>query len=330
MQDATIYTIAEKANCSASTVSRVINNYPYVKKATRAKVLKLLHEYNYVPNETARSLVNRASRMIGIMIADIRTTQHTDAIYYLESEFSKSGYSCLIINTGRDPEKVVDSLSQLKQRKVEGIVMIGSTFQQQAVADAIGLYLPDIPVIMINGFLDGPNIYGIVSDEGLGIFNSVKFLAEHGKKHTAMVVDYLTPSNKNKIEGYKTGLNSFMPNEKEHIVIASKGGDIYDGTVKLIKENKTLDSIIFAEDFIALIGLQALHDNGIKIPEEIAVIGVNNSRYSRVSFPKLTTLDNMLYDISLTAVRNMFAIFRGEQVNKRMVICSKLVERETT
>ena len=83
MDEVTIYDIARMANVSPSTVSRVVNNYPHVKKTTRARVQKLLEEYHYVPNETARGLVNQSSKMIGILISDIRTTHHTDGVYYI-------------------------------------------------------------------------------------------------------------------------------------------------------------------------------------------------------------------------------------------------------
>lgn len=330
MQDATIYTIAEKANCSAATVSRVINNYPYVKKATRAKILKLLHEYNYVPNETARSLVNKATRMIGILISDIRTTHHTDAIYYLENEFSKNGYSCLIYNTGFESERIAESLSLLGQRKVEGVVMIGSIYQNDEVKDAIASYTPDIPVIIVNGYLEGDNIYGIIADEEQGIFNCCKYLSEIGKKNPAFIANSSTPSSLIKIDGYKSGVHEFFPTVKETVIIKNSNHEIYDEVVKLHKTRKEIDSIIFSEDFIALIGLQALHDLGVKIPEEKAVIGVNNSRFAEISIPKLTSLDNMLYDSSITAVRNMLALLKGERVNRKMIICSEIVKRQTT
>ena len=89
MEEVTIYDIAKLAGVSPSTVSRVVNGYPHVKKTTRARVLKLLEEHHYVPNETARGLVSQSSKMIGILISDIRTTQHTDGVYYIERELSK-------------------------------------------------------------------------------------------------------------------------------------------------------------------------------------------------------------------------------------------------
>ena len=133
MQEVTIYDIAKLAGVSASTVSRVINEYPHVKKSTRARVLKLLDEYHYVPNETARGLVNQSTRMIGILISDIRTTHHTDGVYYIEQELSKQGYSCLIYNTGSSKKDQTRYIQLLSQRKVEAAVLMGSIYQTEVV-----------------------------------------------------------------------------------------------------------------------------------------------------------------------------------------------------
>lgn len=330
-QDETIYTIAKKAQVSASTVSRVINNYPYVKKATRAKVLKLLEQCNYVPNETARSLVNQSTKMVGILISDVRTTHHTDGVYFIEQEFAKHGYSCLIYNTGTDSGKMSSYIQLMSQRKVEGAIFMGSIYQSEDVRKAIETYLPSTPVVLCYGWLEGANTYGIISDEATGICGCMKLLAEKGKRQVAFIANHLTPSNLAKQSGYVQGLQQFFKNEEQLICIAGDGPqDIYDATISTIKLHPSTDAIIYSEDFLALCGLQALHDMGMEVPGSIAVVGVNNSRYAKISIPPLTSLDIMIYDTSLTAVRNLVSIFNGEHVNKKMLICSEIVQRKST
>ncbi len=106
--------------------------------------------------------------------------------------------------------------------------------------------------------------------------------------------------------------------------------DVFDATVKLMQEHPEIDGIIYAEDLMALAGLRALSELQISVPKDVAVIGINNSKYAEISTPPLTSLDNMLYDLSLTAVRNLTALLQGERVNKKMIICSEIVERKTT
>lgn len=331
VQEVTIYDIAKMAGVSPSTVSRIINNYPHVKKATRARVQKLLQEYHYIPNEAARGLVTQASRIIGILISDIRTTHHTDGVYYIEREFVRQGYCCLIFNTGRDEREQARYIQLLSQRKVEAAVLMGSIYQTDAVKNAIETYLPTTPVVICNGYLDLPNVYGLIADEQSGVFDCVKLLTTKGKKHLAYVVDHDTPSNRLKQQGFEAGVAKFC-NGAAPIVIKTDEtrSGAYEATQKLMQQYPETDGIIFAEDLLALIGTRALTDMRLQIPEQVSVIGINNSVFAENSIPTLTSLDNMLYDLSLTAARNIQAIQQGQRVNKKMMIFSKIIEREST
>ena len=331
-QDSTIYDIAEKAGVSASTVSRVINNYPYVNKETRAKVLKVIAESNYIQNDSARSLATQNTKMAGILIADVRTTHHTEGVYYVEKEFSKNGYSCLIYNTGTDPEQQAKYIQILSQKKVEAVVLMGSVFQNVTVQNAIMVYMPNTPVAICNGYLDGPNIYGVTVDESGGFMNAVRMLAAKGRKNLVFITNRLTPSNREKLEGFKAGVKLYLDNGRPDFVEVESGsiGDIEQATCNVLKTRPKTDAILYSEDFIALAGLHALYELGVKVPEQVAVLGMNNSRYAGISNPTLTSIDNMLYDTSLIAVRNLLDVLNGERVNHRMSIGSELVERSST
>ena len=331
-QDSTIYDIAEKAGVSASTVSRVINNYPYVNKETRAKVLKVISESNYIKNDSARSLATQSTKMAGILIADVRTTHHTEGVYYVEHEFSKNGYSCLIYNTGTDPEQQAKYIHLLSQRKVEAVVLMGSVFQNVTVQNAIMVYLPNTPVAICNGYLDGQNIYGVTSDEHGGVLKSVQLLAGKGHKNYVFVTNKMTPSNQEKVNGFKDGIKLYVDNGSSDIieVTSNEVSDYEETTRRIMKEKPDTDAIIYSEDYIALAGLHVLYEMGVRVPEEVAVVGMNNSRYAQLSNPALTSIDNMLYDTSLIAVRNLLEVLKGERVNHKMSIGSEVVERAST
>lgn len=331
MQEVTIYDIAKLANVSASTVSRVANNRPNVSKATRTRVLKLLEESGYTPNETARSLVTQSSRMIGVLISDIRTTHHTDGIFYVQRELSKHGYSCLIYNTGTEAEEQEHSIQIIGQRKVDAAVLMGSIYQTESVKQAIAKHLSSIPVFICNGYLNLPNVYGLIADEKNGVSDCVKLLADRGRKDVAFVVNHHTPSNDLKREGYESGIARYCEGRSPITVVSgSTTQEIYDATQALMRSHPQTRGIVFSEDLLAVIGIRALVEMGLSVPGDVAVIGVNNSRYAEICVPTLTSLDNMLYDLSLTAVKDMFAVLRGEHVNKKVMIYSEIVERQST
>lgn len=331
MREVTIYDIAEKADVSASTVSRVINNKPGVKRATKQRVMKILEEYHYVPNETARGLVRQSSKIIGILLSDIRTMHHTDGVYYIERELTKQGFSCLIYNTGVEAQEQTDFIRVLSQRKVEAAVLMGSIYQTDAIKEAIQKYLPTTPIITFNGYLDLPNIYGLIADEQSGVYNCVRLLAEKKRKHLAFIVDNHTPSSYLKRAGFESGVQEFCGDRNPLIV--ETNADIqseYDATRELLRQHPETDGIIYSEDLLAMVGLRVLADMKIAVPDAISVIGINNSKYAEISIPTLTSLDNMLHDLSITAVRNIMALLQGEYVNKKMILCSEIVAREST
>lgn len=327
----TIYDIARYANVSPSTVSRVVNNQPNVSKATRARITKLLKEYNYIPNETARSLVTQSSRMVGVLISDIRTTHHTDGIFYLQRELSRHGYSCLIYNTGTGDEEQLRSIQVLQQRKVDAAVLMGSIYQTEGMKRALKKHLSSIPVFICNGYLDLPNVYGIIADERGGVSDCVKLLAGKGRTDLAFIVNQYTPSNLLKREGFEEGMTRYCPG-KTPVVVESGTSlpGVYQATQDLLRQHPEIRGIIFSEDLLAVIGIRALTEMGLKIPEDVAVIGINNSSYAEICTPTLTSLDNMLYDLSLTMAKDLYSVLQGEHINRKVMIYSEIVERQST
>lgn len=326
-----IYDIAKIAGVSASTVSRVINNKKGVKNATRELVQKFLHEFNYVPNETARGLVNQASRMIGILISDIRTAYHTESVFNMEKEFTKRGYCCIIMNTGFSEEVRANYIQILGQRQVEAIALIGSTFQSENVEKVISKYVPNIPVVIVNGHIDLPNVYSVIADEQTGVTNCVKYLSERSRRNIAFVIDNFTPSNKLKLKGFEHGIKQFCDQDKPLVVkCESSFQGSFNATQELIKEHPEVDGIIYVVDLLAVAGCRALHAMKVKIPEQVAVIGVDNSLYSEICSPRLTSLDNKLFDLSITSARNLIDALQNKYVSKNIMIISDLVEREST
>lgn len=327
----TIYDIAKIAGVSPSTVSRVVNNQPNVNRATRTKILKLLEEYSYTPNETARSLVTQSSRMIGVLISDIRTTHHTDGIFFLQRELSRHGYSCLIYNTGVEEAEQASYIQVLGQRKVDAAVLIGSVYQTEGVKRAVKKFLSTIPVFICNGYLELPNVYGVIADERGGVADCVKLLAEKGRTELAFIVNHYTPSNILKRKGFEDGLADYCPGRQPLIIESGTSTQqIYDATRELKRSHPEVNGIIFSEDMMAVVGIRALKEMGVAVPEDVAMVGINNSRIAEMCTPTLTSLDNMLYDLSLTVAKDLVSVLQGEHINKKVMIYSQIVQRQST
>lgn len=338
----TIYDIAKEAGVSASTVSRVVNNKPGIHEKTRKKVQALLEKYNYSPNEAARGLVTQSSRIIGILIEDIRVSHHTESAYVIEQEMTRLGYTCITLSTGPDPERKAEYIRILEQRRVEGVILMGSMFGTEKVRDSIQEYLPHVPVAMVNGWLDLPNVYAVLADEERGVEQCVALLAEQGRRQLAFVEDLDTPSNKNKKHGFQTAmLRLGVPEEQQLLYCAYQkpGTDsdpentIYRGreaTAQILKNHPQVEGIIYSVDLLAVGGLQELKAQGRTVPDDVAVIGIDNTLYGKICTPQLTTLDNKLVEVSKNASRLLLDALEKREVSHKMLLFTEIIIRQST
>ncbi|MDO5349269.1 MAG: LacI family DNA-binding transcriptional regulator [Lachnospiraceae bacterium] len=328
----TIYDIAKLAGVSASTVSRVANNKPGIKEETRKQIQALLDQYDYRPNETARGLVNQSSKMIGILITDIRYAHHVDIAYYIEKEMEKQGYCSLILNTGLSDEKKVQAIKMLSQRRVDGVILVGSTFQCDAVKDALASCFPKEPVVITNGYVNLPNVKGVLVDEKDGLAACVELMVRKGHKKLAFVLPNQTPSNLSKQKGFVAGMEN-LGWKREELWIYTAPTTLEDGkrvTEQILKEHPDVEGIIFGEDLSAVSGIRVLLDHKIAVPDQVAVIGVDNSRYCDICYPKLTSLNNKMVEMSFEAARILLDDLEGRKNPEKIMLFSNIVEREST
>lgn len=328
----TIYDIAREAGVSASTVSRVINDKPGIKEETRRRVQELLHKYSYSPNQAARGLVKQASGIIGILMADIRVSHHIDSAYIVEQEMTRQGYCCITMSTGWEEEKKAQYMKILEQRRVEGVVLMGSVFGTEQVEQSIKEHLSGVPTVIANGYLDLPNVYGILVDEQGGIEQCVRLLVQKGKKKLAFVMDSPTPSNYKKQQGFADGMRKqgwkgslwlYEASEKE-----MAGGK--EATLAILKDHPDVEGIVYSVDMTAVGGLNALCDMGIAVPKQVAVIGVNNEICGEISRPRLTSLDNQRKELSVTVARTLMDALEGKRVSHKIMLFTEITEREST
>ena len=336
----TIYDIAKQAGVSASTVSRVINNKPGINAQTRKRVQKLLNENHYTPNEAARGLVMQSSKIIGILIEDLRIEHHTESAYVIEQEMTALGYTCITLSTGRRDEKKADYIRILEQRRVDGAILMGSMFETEAVKKSIKEHLPDVPVAIVNGYLDLPNVYGILIDEERGVKDCAELMFKKGKKHLVMAVDSDTPSNRNKQKGYLramleqgiakedipfyTAVNKEFTNPRD---VRAAGAKL---TEQILTERPETDGIIYTTDLLAVGGLEAAKKMGKRIPQDLAIMGIDNTMYGEIVTPKLSSLDNKLVEVSQNASRAILDALDKKEVSHKVMLLTDIKERETT
>lgn len=166
-----IYDVSKKAGVSIATVSRVLNGNPNVSEKTRARVHAVMNELGYTPNVFARGLGLGSIKTIGIMCSDSSDPYLAHAIYYLERELRVNGYDSILCCTGNSLETKQQYFNLLRSKKVDAIILAGSKFIEPKVKD--NTYIIDgaqeIPIMLVNGYLEGDNIYSTVCDDRMAV-----------------------------------------------------------------------------------------------------------------------------------------------------------------
>lgn len=197
-----IYDIAAEAGTSISTVSRVLNNKGNVNPKIRDRVEAVLKKYDYKPSAIARGMVSKTMKNIAILTVDVRVTHYTRMIYVIEQEFSNLGYNVSVCNTGGSIQECNRYFEILSEKQTDGIVLIGSVFNELIKYPEITAKIKDTPVVIANGQVKLPNFYSVLVDDTKAIRMASDYMFDHGRMDLFYVFDIATDSGRAKRQGF--------------------------------------------------------------------------------------------------------------------------------
>lgn len=326
-----IYDIAKKANVSIATISRVLNNSDNVSEKTRKKVMDIIEELDYKPNEIARGLATNSTKTIGIMVPDIRNPFHSESAFVLEQRLNLNGYSSILCNTTEDVDKKVSYLKLLYSKKVDGIITVGASFGEEKFINELREINKFIPVIMINNLVEG--IISIYCDEEEGIDESIYHLKKKGYRFPMYVVDkkvFLTRACINKLSGFKKAMKKYYPNEQIIIKEYEENERSYFKLLEFIKENGKIDAIQFEKDTSAIRFMKVAISEGVSIPKQLGIVGFDNIDITDFTQKKISTIDHKINEHCNKAVNLLLSHIDGKKVDIINKIEPKFIPKETT
>ena len=197
-----IYDIAAEAGTSMSTVSRVLNNKGNVNPKIRDRVEAVLKKYDYKPSAIARGMVSKTMKNIAILTVDVRVTHYARMIYVIEQEFSNLGYNVSVCNTGGSIQECNRYFEILSEKQTDGIVLIGSVFNELIKYPEITAKIKDTPVVIANGQVKLPNFYSVLVDDTKAIRMASDYMFDHGRMDLFYVFDIATDSGRAKRQGF--------------------------------------------------------------------------------------------------------------------------------
>ncbi len=328
-----IYDIAEEAGVSISTVSRVLNNKGNVNPKMKKRIEEVLKKYDYRPSAIARGMVSKTMKSIAILTVDLRVSHYARQIYMIEQAFRHEGYNVMVCNTGGLTEECALYLKILSEKKVDGIVLVGSVFNNLKDHPELTALIKDVPVVMANGKLDLPNCYSVLVDDRKGIRTAAEYLYGKGHRDLLYICDLDTESGREKKMGFLEALKLHdIPDGEErifHTLYGLEGGK--QAAEAILASGKSFTGLVFGEDITAIGAMKEFKRRGYRIPEDVAITGCNNSMDAKICDPELTTVDNKAELMGVLCARLLQELLEGrETVTMNVAIQPEMIERQSS
>lgn len=321
--------VAKRAGVSVATVSYVINNTKNVLPETRERVIRALTELDYRPNSIAKSLRQKMTNTIGVIISDASNPFFTSMFRGIDDVFTKLGYQLIVCSSDEKPEKERKYLELLSQKQVDGIILAPTGGNRNYIND---LLRSGLPMIFIDRYLEDVKIPAVVVDNTEASYQATQHLINMGHRRIGILVGLKDiSSTKERLNGYEAALKANgIPLDPE--LIKSGYSNTLEG-YKAMLELLNLPSrptAVFGTNNLMTIGLmQALQNNHVKCPEEIAVVGFDDFEWATAFRPFLTTVAQPTYELGKTAAEMLLKSREEEIKVTRVILHCQFMIRES-
>ena len=334
-EKATIHDIAKKLNITASTVSRALNDNPRISEETKKAVLKAARKLNYQPNHIAAALRNGKSNIIGIIVPTVDRTFFSSVVRGIEEIANQSRYNVMICQTYDDYEKEVETVNALLNARVDGIIAShGKTTKD--FSHFLKVKERGIPLILFDRANDELQVSQVVIDDYLGAFRATEHLINQGCKRIAHFTNTLKISiYKERLRGYKEALLANGIKYDEALVVESnlQLEDGRNSMLQLLKLKQLPDGVFSASAYGAMGALQVCHEKGVKVPQQMAIVGFSNEPFTSFTEPAITTVDQHSMRIGNAAAQIFLKEAAGAKeglIPQKVVLTPDLIVRASS
>ena len=327
----TIRDVAAFAGVSHQTVSRVINQNERVTDETREKVQAAIKELGYRPNRLAQSMVTKKTRTIGLMVVDITNPFFFEVARGVQDMALTKGYNVFVCNTDDDPQREQDMLTLLASQEVDGVIMATvSSPDEELLAFAEN----SKPLVVINCDIPHPKASLVSVDILKGAKLAIEHLIDRGHRNIAMLSHGgHHPNEMRRVRGYRETLlaHGITPRD-EWLVLAPPnltGG--YDATQTLLRDYPEVTAIFTYNDLMAIGALRGCYDLGVSVPQDCALMGFDDIKFSAMMQPSLSSISFDKYLVGEMAMRRLFEMFDDPNMEHEPIRFDvSLVIREST
>ncbi|KAA5827779.1 LacI family transcriptional regulator [Algibacter amylolyticus] len=340
MKPVTLKDIAEQLNISVTTVSKALKDYPDVSKKTRGLVRELAKTLNYKPNTFAVNLRTKESKTIGLVIPVIVHHFFSNVIKGIISQAEKKGYLVIILQSNESYELEKKQIDLLLSQRVDGLIIsiANGTADFNHLNEVIA---QEKPIVMFDKIAKLVKCSKIIIDDRKAAYTATQHLIDIGCKRIAHFRGALLPQNSiDRFLGYKQALiDNNMPYDPTLVYICELGDKSFEegkqNARQLLQDHDDVDGIFINTDLVAIGAMTEFKALGVKIPEDIKIVGFSNWFMSSVISPTLTTIDQPGYKMGKTAFKQLFKemnAIKNKKPKKPKIITleTELIKREST
>ncbi len=344
MSTVTIRDIARICGVGTSTVSRAINNEPGIRPDTKEKIMKAIEEYHYIPNNAARNLKMTKAKTVGLLIKGINNSFFSEMYSDFENQLKDLGYDMVLREIGDDRDTVDVAVEMQKENRLSGLIFLGGRMVDQDKA----LDRLDIPYILcaVAVNVQSKNCSSVAIEDTAESIRAVDYLIKKGHKKIAICAgresDYAISSLR--FTGYRKALkeagiaydsNLVYSTSEELPEFTAEAG--YQATKEFLDRftdengvcNPPFTALYALSDLLAFGAYKAIYDAGLKIPDQISVIGFDGIEMTKYMTPALTTIRQPKKEMVEAAVKELGIAMEGAVRNKKLLVEGTLIERDS-
>lgn len=340
MAEITIKDIAKQCGVGISTVSRALNNHPDINPETRKKILEVIEETGFIPNNSARNLKRTDARCIAVLVKGITNPFFSNMIQIIEEETQRNKYALVLRHVEAQEDEIDVALELEKEKRLRGIVFLGGKFEHSEekisklkvpfIFSTVGINAPD--QINQEGFSN------IAVDDRMESKRMTDYLLDLGHRQIALITERSDlPIGRLRTEGFRKAYDErglavpedlicYVQEDVDHYSMENG----YLTAKKLLESGKEVTAIYAVADSLAIGACRAVLEAGKRIPEDISVAGYDGIEMGEYYNPKLTTIKQPVEEIAKKTIRLLLDVIAERREHQQIVFPAQLIEREST
>jgi len=330
----TIKDIAKAAGVSVTTVSRALNGYDDVNERTRQKIKTIADQMGYSPNMAARYLISKKTNTLGLLLSNVTRDSSKDNIAFevlcgINDRSGELDYDLVLFSTTPQKQTTKSYKTLCQERGVDGVIIMGMRLDDPYLKEIV---TSNIPCVLIDIQLEGPNVGYVTSDNSSGSVAAVRHLLESGHRHIAMINGHAQADvSILRLEGYKQALAEHGIAFDDSLVVngrfSEQGGK--EAASRILTSNPEVTAIFCASDLMAIGAIQGIKEMGKSVPEDISVIGFDNIDLASYYSPALTTVHQHKYELGYHSAQVLIDMLENKEATHHVMLPTELIPRDS-